>query len=158
MVPLLAVSAGAVPVHDIRVCPSIKKRLPVRTVLLIMLLLFCIGLQQSAGAQRPGMSVPIANAPLGIDQVVENLVRMNLERAQALHAYHGTRIYRVDYRGFPGTRNAGDGCGRKVPITRNEGIHDPVCTDPRLSSTRYSRSSCRLKRTGWPRRPKAASL
>ncbi len=106
MVPLLAVSAGAVPVHDIRVCPSIKKRLPVRTVLLIMLLLFCIGLQQSAGAQRPGMSVPIANAPLGIDQVVENLVRMNLERAQALHAYHGTRIYRVEYRGFPGTRNA----------------------------------------------------
>jgi len=31
---------------------------------------------------------------------------MNLERAQALHAYHGTRIYRVEYRGFPGTRNA----------------------------------------------------
>jgi len=32
--------------------------------------------------------------------------RMNIERAQALHAYHGTRIYRVEYRGFPGTRSA----------------------------------------------------
>ena len=31
---------------------------------------------------------------------------MNLERAQALHAYQGTRIYRVEYRGFPGTRSA----------------------------------------------------
>ena len=26
---------------------------------------------------------------------------MDLERAQALHGYHGTRIYRVEYRGFP---------------------------------------------------------
>jgi hypothetical protein len=106
MVPLVAVRAGAVLVLDIRVRPSIKGRFPVRTVLLIMLLLFCIGLRQSAGAQRPGMSVPVANAPLGIDEVVENLVRMNLERARALHAYHGTRIYRVEYRGFPGIRNA----------------------------------------------------
>jgi hypothetical protein len=31
---------------------------------------------------------------------------MNLERAQALHAYHGSRIYRVEYHGFPGTRSA----------------------------------------------------
>jgi hypothetical protein len=52
------------------------------------------------------MSVPASNAPLRIEQVVENLVRMNLERSQALHVYHGTRIYRVEYRGFPGTRSA----------------------------------------------------
>ena len=106
MMPLLAVSPGAAPVLDIRVCPSIKNWLPVRTVLLILLLLFCIGLQQSANAQQPGMSVPVANAPLTTDQVVANLVRMNLERAHALHAYHGTRIYRVEYRGFPGIRSA----------------------------------------------------
>jgi len=106
MVLLITVKAEATAVLDIRVRSSIEKRLPVRTVLLILLLLFCIGLQQSASAQQPGMSVPVANAPLSIDQVVENLVRMNLERAQALHAYHGTRIYRVEYRGFPGTRNA----------------------------------------------------
>jgi hypothetical protein len=106
MVLLLTVKTGAAPVHGIGVRSSIKKRLPVRTVLLIMPLLFCIGLQQPASAQQPGMSVPVANAPLGIDQVVENLVRMNLERAQALHAYHGTRIYRVEYRGFPRTCSA----------------------------------------------------
>jgi hypothetical protein len=96
MVLPLAVRAGATLVLDIRVCPSIKTWLPVRTVLSILLLLFCIGLQQSASAQQPGMSVPIANAALSIDQIVENLVRMNLERDQALHAYHRTRIYRVE--------------------------------------------------------------
>jgi hypothetical protein len=41
-----------------------------------------------------------------MEQVVANLVRMNIERSQALHAYHGTRIYRVNYHGFPGTRSA----------------------------------------------------
>ncbi len=91
---------------DIRVSSSINTRLPGRTVVLIPLLLFCIGLQWPASAQRPGISVPVANAPLSIEQVVANLVRMNIERAQALHAYHGTRIYRVEYRGFPGTRSA----------------------------------------------------
>lgn len=106
MALLLTLKAEATAVLDIRVRASIEKRLPVRTVLLILLLFLCIGLQQSASAQQPSMSLPVANAPLGIDLVVENLVRMNLERAHALHAYHGTRIYRVEYRGFPGTRSA----------------------------------------------------
>ena len=40
-------------------------------------------------------------------QVVQKLVGRNLEPArQALHAYQGTRIYRVEYRGFPGSRDA----------------------------------------------------
>ncbi len=34
------------------------------------------------------------------------MVRMNLERSQALHAYEATRIYRLQYRGFPGARTA----------------------------------------------------
>jgi hypothetical protein len=105
MVLLPTVKAEATAVLDIRVRSSIEKP-PIRTVLLILLLFLCIGLQQSANAQQPGKSVPVANSPLGIDQVVKNLVRMNLERAHALHAYHGTRIYRVEYRGFPGSRNA----------------------------------------------------
>ena len=37
---------------------------------------------------------------------MKNLVGMNLERAQALHAYHGTRTYRVEYHGFPHSRSA----------------------------------------------------
>ena len=80
--------------------------LPFRSVLLIPPLLFCTGLCQSANAQQRGRLAPVSNAPLGTEQIVENLVKRNLERAQALHAYSGTRIYQVDYRGFPGGRSA----------------------------------------------------
>ncbi|MEO6119506.1 MAG: hypothetical protein ABIP12_02360 [Terriglobales bacterium] len=41
-----------------------------------------------------------------MEQVVEKLGRRNSERAQALRAYHSTRTYRVEYRGFPGGRRA----------------------------------------------------
>ena len=41
-----------------------------------------------------------------MEQVVANLVGRNFERAEALHAYQGTRIYRVEYRGLPGTCEA----------------------------------------------------
>ena len=40
------------------------------------------------------------------EEVVSHLVRRNVERARALEAYEGTRIYRLDYHGFPGSRNA----------------------------------------------------
>jgi len=45
-------------------------------------------------------------APLSVDQVVNNLVRKDLERAQALRHYESTRVYRLAYRGFPGGRDA----------------------------------------------------
>jgi hypothetical protein len=37
---------------------------------------------------------------------VTNMVERDLERAQALGAYQGTRVYRLEYRGFPATRSA----------------------------------------------------
>jgi hypothetical protein len=43
---------------------------------------------------------------LTAEQVVDNLVRRNLERARALGSYKGTRIYRLEYRGFPSSRTA----------------------------------------------------
>jgi len=43
---------------------------------------------------------------LNAEQVVENLVRMNQERAHALLAYQATRVYRLEYKGFPGGRTA----------------------------------------------------
>jgi hypothetical protein len=43
---------------------------------------------------------------LKAEQVVENLVRMNLQRAQALQSYESIRTYRLEYKGFPGGRNA----------------------------------------------------
>jgi len=65
-----------------------------------------MGLHTPADAHHRGRFVPAAPAPLTPDQIVKNLVKRNLEQAQALHGYLGTRIYRVDYRGFPGGRTA----------------------------------------------------
>ncbi len=41
-----------------------------------------------------------------MDQVVNNLVRKDAERAQALRHYESTRVYHLSYRGFPGNRDA----------------------------------------------------
>jgi hypothetical protein len=46
------------------------------------------------------------NAPLSTDQVVDNLVRKNIERAQALVRSEATRTYHLSYHGFPGDREA----------------------------------------------------
>jgi hypothetical protein len=78
----------------------------VSSAFLILLVLFWVGLPQRARAQQSCASVPVVNIPLGGEQVVENLVGMNLERAQALHAYHVSETYRLKYRGFLGARNA----------------------------------------------------
>jgi hypothetical protein len=43
---------------------------------------------------------------LSADQVVDNLVRKNQERAQALLHSEGTRVYHLAYRGFPSDRDA----------------------------------------------------
>lgn len=48
----------------------------------------------------------VATAPLSVDQVVDNLVRRNEERAQALLSSQATRVYRLAYHGFPGDREA----------------------------------------------------
>jgi hypothetical protein len=45
-------------------------------------------------------------SPLTADQVVDNLVRKNEERARALLRSEATRVYRLTYRGFPGDREA----------------------------------------------------
>jgi hypothetical protein len=72
----------------------------------VILLSLILALWQPAGAQQPD-TAPVANrAPLTAQEVVHNLVQMNLHRVQALHAYQGTRTYRVEYHGFPGTRSA----------------------------------------------------
>jgi outer membrane lipoprotein-sorting protein len=94
MVPILI----AIP-HATR--PSL--RLIILTVLLCPFL--CgIAHGQSGGDHRP---IKQQNAgQLKAEEVVENLVRMNLQRAQALQAYESTRIYRLEYKGFPGGRTA----------------------------------------------------
>jgi len=72
----------------------------------ILLLLVLTAPAHAAGAQQP-TTVPVAKcAPLAVAEVVQNVVQMNLRRAHALHSYQGTRIYRVEYHGFPGPRSA----------------------------------------------------
>jgi hypothetical protein len=67
-------------------------------------LLICVGMLQMAGAQSSDTAPP--PLVLSTEEVVNNLVRKNLERARALGAYQGTRTYRLEYHGFPGFRAA----------------------------------------------------
>jgi len=60
----------------------------------------------AAGADSPPLPASITTAPLSVDQVVNNLVRRDAERAQALGHYESTRVYRLTYNGFPGDRQA----------------------------------------------------
>jgi hypothetical protein len=61
-----------------------------------------------AGASVDSSPLPpsITTAPLSVDQVVNNLVRKDEERAQALRHYESIRVYRLSYHGFPGDREA----------------------------------------------------
>jgi outer membrane lipoprotein-sorting protein len=49
---------------------------------------------------------PVQSGPLPLDQVVKRLEEQNQKRAQALTQLQATRIYRMEYRGFPGNRDA----------------------------------------------------
>jgi hypothetical protein len=77
-----------------RVCP--------RFTLSLSLL---IGIIPAAAAQ-PSDGAAKAPAGLSAEEVVSHLVQRNLERARALEAYQGTRVYRLEYHGFPGSRSA----------------------------------------------------
>ncbi|MGH9501971.1 MAG: hypothetical protein ACRD20_03880 [Terriglobales bacterium] len=69
---------------------------------------FLIGLcvSQVARAQSYITTAASTHAQLNAEEIVTNMVRRNLERAHALGAYQGTRIYRLDYSGFLGSRSA----------------------------------------------------
>jgi hypothetical protein len=70
-----------------------------------ILLMLLVWQWHPASAQQPD-SVPVSPTTLTGEQVVHNLVQMNLQRVQALHAYQGARTYRIEYKGFPGDRSA----------------------------------------------------
>ncbi len=67
-------------------------------------LLICFGPCIPARAQTLDASAP--QPMLTAEEVVNNLVDRNLDRARALRAYRGRRTYRLEYRGFPGSRTA----------------------------------------------------
>lgn len=64
------------------------------------------GMLQAAAAQLSDAPVAAPHAGLSAEEVVNHLIQRNLDRAHALSAYQGTRVYRLDYHGFPGSRSA----------------------------------------------------
>jgi hypothetical protein len=76
--------------------------------LLLLALVICAvvrGIAFGQTASAPGQR-SLTAGKLNAQQVVENLVRMNMERARALQAYQSIRTYRLEYKGFPGGRMA----------------------------------------------------
>ena len=86
--------------------PPTSSRLRGRGPCMILWLLALVMLWPPANAQQADPAAVASPAPLTAEQIVHNLVRMNLRRAQALHAYQETRTYQVEYNGFLGARRA----------------------------------------------------
>ena len=58
-------------------------------------------------AQQSADVPPVSTvANLGLDQVLVRLQERNAQRAAALQEFEGTRVYRMQYRGFPSDRDA----------------------------------------------------
>jgi len=51
-------------------------------------------------------TVSADGAHLNLEQVLTNLEQRNAQRAAALEQFEGTRVYRMQYRGFPSNRDA----------------------------------------------------
>jgi hypothetical protein len=49
---------------------------------------------------------PVASGTLTVEEVIKKLQENNAQRAAALDQYQATRIYRMQYRGFPSNRDA----------------------------------------------------
>lgn len=75
----------------------------IRTVIALVALAAQSITPKVVGAGSPSST---ASASLSAEEVVDNLVRKNQERAQALLHSEATRVYRLVYHGFPGDREA----------------------------------------------------
>jgi hypothetical protein len=78
----------------------------IRTTIVLTAWLALITVLELVGADSGAPSSSITGTSLSVDQVVDNLVHKNQERAQALLHSEGTRVYHLSYRGFPGDRDA----------------------------------------------------
>ena len=81
-------------------------RQTIRVVIAAIILAALIPSTQLIAADSGTPAPATVRAPLSADQVVDNLVRRNQERAQALLHSEATRVYRLVYQGFPGDREA----------------------------------------------------
>lgn len=105
-------------------------RIPLSAIWCALALSVGLGVVQVAAAplDPPAASpVPLLSA----DEIVSRMVERNLERARALEAYEGTRVYRLEYRGFPGFRSA--------EMTVEVKYHSPGTKDFNIRSEKGSR-------------------
>jgi hypothetical protein len=86
--------------------PDKSQRDRSRNVIALIGWVAAITVPKLIGADSRAKSSSIASASLSADQVVDNLVRKNEERAEALLHCEGIRVYHLAYRGFPGDRDA----------------------------------------------------
>jgi hypothetical protein len=82
------------------------KMRPSPTLAVPLLVLCAMALCRTAAAQAPSAADQRSHGQLNEKQVVQNLVSMNLKRAQGLLSYQSTRVYRLTYKGFPSGRAA----------------------------------------------------
>lgn len=75
-------------------------------VVCVQWLVLSTAMRHAASAQQATPAASEHPATLLAEQIVDNLVRRNRERARALESYQGTRVYRLEYRGFPSSRSA----------------------------------------------------
>jgi hypothetical protein len=72
----------------------------------VLVLLCSLGIHATAAALEVDSTSPVAQPTLSAEEVIDKLVRKNLERSQALSGFQGTRIYHLEYQGFPSSRKA----------------------------------------------------
>jgi hypothetical protein len=81
-------------------------RIAVLWIAVLWIAVALVAVPKLAAADSGTPSSSKSSTSLSADQVVDNLVRKNQERAQALVHSDATRVYHLVYRGFPGDRDA----------------------------------------------------
>jgi outer membrane lipoprotein-sorting protein len=86
------------------------RHMRVRNQVLVGLLLLgwnsAVVCQATPQGSEAGSPHSAQNAPLPVEQVARRLQEKNAQRAAALRQFNGTRIYTMQYRGFPSDRDA----------------------------------------------------
>lgn len=85
---------------------SIHSSVQIALRLPLILAVVLVGLGHATSEGGNPLPPSISSAPLSVNQVVDNLIRRDKERARDLRHYESTRVYRLAYRGFPGNRDA----------------------------------------------------
>jgi len=84
-------------------CTRVRNRVGVGLLLSLSLGAVC---QAPQGPDSGRSSYSAENAPLSAEQIARKLQERNAQRTAALDQFNGTRIYRMQYRGFPSDRDA----------------------------------------------------